>query len=79
MPRKSDRRVPLPAGLIPLLTQPQLETYYDVSESTVMKWIEAGMPVERLQNTGQRKEFRRFDLSEVKAWMAGREQLAAAS
>ena len=79
MPRKSDRRVPLPAGLLPLLTQPQLETYYDVSESTVMKWIEAGMPVERLQNAGQRKEFRRFDLHEVKAWMAGREQLAAAS
>lgn len=79
MPRKSDRRVPLPAGLLPLLTQPQLETYYDVSEWTVMKWIEAGMPVERLEKTGQRKEVRRFDLTEVKAWMAEREQLAAAS
>ncbi|KFG08135.1 hypothetical protein [Streptomyces scabiei] len=79
MPRKSDRRVPLPAGLLPLLTQLQLETYYDVSESTVMKWIEAGMPVERLKNTGQHKEFRRFDLHEVKAWMAEREQLAHAS
>jgi phage terminase Nu1 subunit (DNA packaging protein) len=70
MSRKSDRRVPLPAGLLPLLTQGQLETYYDVSEWTVMKWIEAGMPVKRLKKTGQRKEVRRFDLNAVEAWMA---------
>nr|WP_119589797.1 hypothetical protein [Streptomyces scabiei] len=79
MPRKSDRRVPLPAGLLPLLTQGQLETYYDVSEWTVMKWIDAGMPVKRLMKTGQKKEIRRFDLSAVEAWMAEQQQLAAAS
>ncbi|QTU45602.1 hypothetical protein F3K20_12670 [Streptomyces scabiei] len=79
MPRKSDRRVPLPAGLLPLLTQGQLETYYDVSEWTVMKWIDAGMPVKRLRKTGQRKEIRRFDLNAVEAWMAEQQLLAAAS
>ena len=46
MPTKSDRRVPLPAGLLPLLTQPELETYYQVSDWTVLRWIEDGMPVE---------------------------------
>jgi phage terminase Nu1 subunit (DNA packaging protein) len=79
MPTKSDRRVPLPAGLLPLLTQPELETYYQVSDWTVLKWIEQGMPVERLKTTGQKKEVRRFDLTEVKAWMAEQDQLAAAS
>lgn len=80
MPRKSDRRVPLPDGLLPLLTQRELETYYDVSDWTVLKWIEAGMPVERLKATGQRKEVRRFDLPAVKAWMADQSgQLATAS
>ncbi|MEU3162237.1 hypothetical protein ACPCAJ_21325 [Streptomyces griseoincarnatus] len=77
MSTKAERRVPLPAGLIPLLTQPELETYYQVSEWTVGKWIEAGMPVERLKRTGHRKENRRFDLAQVKAWMAEQEQLAA--
>jgi phage terminase Nu1 subunit (DNA packaging protein) len=77
MPKKSDRRVPLPAGLLPLLTQPELETYYGVSDWTVLKWIEAGMPVQRLATTGQRKEVRRFDLTEVQAWMAEQDQLAA--
>ena len=79
MPTKSDRRVPLPAGLLPLLTQPELETYYGVSDWTVLKWIEAGMPVERLKKTGQKKEVRRFDLTAVKAWMADQDQMAAAS
>ncbi|MER8219743.1 hypothetical protein ABTZ58_03915 [Streptomyces sp. NPDC094143] len=79
MPTKSDRRVPLPAGLVPLLTQPELETYYGVSDWTVLKWIEAGMPVERLRRTGQKKEVRRFDLNAVKAWMADQDQMAAAS
>jgi hypothetical protein len=37
------------------------------------------MPVERLKTTGQKKEVRRFDLTEVKAWMAEQDQLAAAS
>lgn len=79
MPKKSDRRVPLPAGLLPLLSQPELETYYGVSDWTVLKWIEAGMPVKRLANTGQRKEVRRFDLTAVEAWMAEHDQLATAS
>ncbi|UUU21672.1 hypothetical protein [Streptomyces sp. DSM 40750] len=80
MPRKSDRRVPLPAGLLPLLTQPELETYYQVSDWTVLRWIEDGMPVKRLKTTGrQQKEIRRFDLNAVEAWMAECEQLAAAS
>lgn len=79
MPKKSDRRAEsLPAGLLPLLTQRELETYYGVSDWTVLKWIEAGMPVERLRTTGQQKEVRRFDLTEVKAWMAEQDQLAAA-
>ncbi|MFC8515545.1 helix-turn-helix transcriptional regulator [Streptomyces sp. NPDC057257] len=79
MPKKSDRRAEsLPAGLLPLLTQRELETYYGVSDWTVLKWIEAGMPVKRLANTGQRKEVRRFALSEVEAWMAEHnKQLAA--
>lgn len=79
MPTKSDRRVPLPAGLVPLLTQPELETYYGVSDWTVLKWIEAGMPVKRLKRTGQKKEVRRFDLAAVEAWMAEQDQMAAAS
>ena len=79
MPKKSDRRVPLPAGLLPLLTQPELETYYGVSDWTVLQWIERGMPVERLKTTGQKKEIRRFDLNEVRAWMAEQDQLATAS
>lgn len=78
MPKKSDRRVPLPAGLVPLLTQPELETYYGVSDWTVLKWIEAGMPVQRLKATGQRKEVRRFNLTEVQAWMTDEQQLASA-
>ena len=80
MPKKSDRVVALPAGLLPLLTQPELETYYGVSDWTVLRWIEDGMPVERLRTTGQqKKEVRRFDLNAVKAWMAEHDQLAAAS
>jgi phage terminase Nu1 subunit (DNA packaging protein) len=79
MPKKSDRRVPLPAGLLPLLTQPELETYYGVSDWTVLQWIKDGMPVKRLKTTGQKKEVRRFDLTEVEAWMAEHEQLAASA
>ena len=83
MPKKSDRRVPLPAGLIPLLSQPELETYYGVSDWTVLQWIEAGMPVEpvkptRTTSAQQKRVHRKFDLTEVKAWMAEHgEQLAA--
>lgn len=83
MPTKAARRAPLPAGLIPLLTQKQLETYYDVSDWTVLQWIEAGMPVEPMKPTRttsaqQKRVQRRFDLTEVRAWMAEHsEQLAA--
>lgn len=80
MPRKSDRRAPLPAGLLPLLTMSELETYYGVSDWTVLQWIEAGMPVETLRSTSEdpKKVVRRFDLPAVKAWMAEHE-LAPAS
>ncbi|RMB85588.1 hypothetical protein [Streptomyces shenzhenensis] len=80
MPKKSDRRVEaLPAGLRPLLTQRQLETYYGVSDWTVLQWIKGGMPVKRLKTTGQQqKEVRRFDLSAVEAWMAEHDQLVTA-
>ncbi|MCX5170575.1 hypothetical protein [Streptomyces antibioticus] len=79
MPKKSDRRVPLPAGLLPLLSQPELETYYGVSDWTVLRWIEAGMPVHRLRTTGEKKEARRFDLAEVQAWMAQHSEQGTAS
>jgi phage terminase Nu1 subunit (DNA packaging protein) len=73
MPTKSDRRVALPAGLVPLLTQPQLETYFDVSDWTVLQWIREGMPVIHLAPTGKaRYARRRFDLQAVCAWHAER-------
>jgi phage terminase Nu1 subunit (DNA packaging protein) len=65
MPKKADRIAPLPAGLVPLLSQPQLETYYGVSDWTVLKWIKQGMPVRPYAGGG-----RRFDLAEVEAWHA---------
>lgn len=65
MPTKADRAAPLPAGLIPLLTQKQLETYYGVSDWTVLQWIKDGMPVEPFGARG-----RRFDLDKVRAWHA---------
>jgi hypothetical protein len=74
MPTKSDRRVPLPAGLIPLLTQKELETYYGVSDWQVLQWLKAGMPEEPYAGRS-----RRFDLAKVRAWMAEQtEQLATA-
>jgi phage terminase Nu1 subunit (DNA packaging protein) len=75
MPTKADRRAPLPAGLVPLLSQQQLETYYDVSDWTVLQWIKAGMPVEPMKNATGEKAQRRFDLARVQAWHA--EQLPA--
>ncbi|MET9479900.1 hypothetical protein [Streptomyces sp. NPDC006638] len=77
-PRKADRRVALPTGLVPLLTQPQLETYYNVSDWTVLKWIKAGMPVEYLKTTSLRHRIRRFDLAAVKRWHAESDPLASA-
>lgn len=73
MPKKTDRVTPLPAGLVPLLTQKQLETYYDVSDWQVLQWLKAGMPEEPYAGRG-----RRFDLAKVRTWMAERtEQFAA--
>lgn len=77
MPTKAERRAPLPAGLVPLLSQKQLETYYGVSEWTVLRWIEAGCPVEPMKTTGE-KAVRKFDLDRVKAWHAERELAASA-
>jgi hypothetical protein len=74
MPKKSDRRVPLPAGLLPLLSQKELETYYGVSDWTVLQWIDAGMPTEPFEGRG-----RRFDLDKVRAWHATRTQQLAAT
>jgi len=65
MPKKSDRVVALPAGLLPLLSQPQLETRYSVSDWQIRKWIKQGMPVEPVASNE-----RRFDLAKVEAWMA---------
>lgn len=68
MPKKTDRLAPLPAGLLPLLSQPQLETRYGVSDWTVRQWIKQGMPVKPFAGGG-----RRFDLIEVEAWMAAQD------
>lgn len=65
MPTKAERRAPLPAGLIPLLTQKQLETYYGVSDWIVLQWIQKGLPVEPFDGRG-----RRFDLDKVRNWHA---------
>lgn len=78
MPKKTDRRAPLPDGLLPLVDQKQLETYYDVSDWTVLQWIEAGMPVEPMATTGTQRVRRRFDLNKVRAWHAEQQQLASA-
>ncbi|MFD5031656.1 hypothetical protein ACFVWX_13660 [Streptomyces sp. NPDC058220] len=78
MPKKAERVTPLPAGLLPLLSQSQLETYYGVSDWTVLRWVEAGMPVERIRTEGARYEKRRFDLTEVKRWHAGQSDDASA-
>lgn len=76
MPTKAERRTPLPAGLVPLLSQAELETYYGVSDWTVLRWIEAGMPVEPMKTTGSKAQ-RRFDLTKVQAWHA--EQMPASA
>lgn len=72
MPKKSDRVTPLPAGLVPLLTQKQIETYYGVSDWQILQWIKAGMPTEPFAGRG-----RRFDLAKCEAWHAEAAQFAA--
>ncbi|MFD3641017.1 helix-turn-helix transcriptional regulator [Streptomyces griseus] len=79
MPKKSERLTALPAGLVPLLTMPQIETYYGVSDWQILQWIKQGMPT--VPFAGRQ---RRFDLAKVQAWMAEQdadssEQLVAAS
>ncbi|WP_129307949.1 hypothetical protein [Streptomyces sp. L2] len=74
MPRKSDRRVALPGGLLPLVDQQQLETYYDVSDWQVLKWLREGMPEEPYAGRG-----RRFDLNKVRDWMAKQSDRLAAT
>lgn len=66
----------LPAGLLPLLNQRQLEAYYGVSNWTVNEWIKAGMPVAPVHTPGRKRQ-RRFDLAAVQRWHAERVQLAA--
>ncbi|MFF7192657.1 hypothetical protein ACFZAM_02925 [Streptomyces sp. NPDC008079] len=71
MPKKTERIAPLPAGLFPLLSQKQLETYYGVSATQVLKWLDMGMPEEPYEGRG-----RKFDLSVVKAWHAEHSRVA---
>jgi hypothetical protein len=60
---KHERRVPLPAGLVPLLTQREIETYYGVSTWQITQWLKAGMPEEPFAGQG-----RRFDIAKCQAW-----------
>lgn len=60
---KRERRVPLPAGLVPLLDQRQIETYYGVSTWQITQWLKAGMPDEPYAGQG-----RRYDLAKCQAW-----------
>lgn len=78
MPKKSERLTALPAGLVPLLSQREIETYYGVSDWQILQWIKQGMPVAPF--AGRQ---RRFDLEQVRRWMAAQDtessQLAAAT
>lgn len=65
MPKKSERLTALPAGLVPLLSQREIETYYGVSDWQILQWIKQGMPVAPF--AGRQ---RRFDLTEVREWHA---------
>lgn len=78
MPKKSERLTALPAGLVPLLSQREIETYYGVSDWQILQWIKQGMPVAPF--AGRQ---RRFDLEQVRGWMAAQDaessQLAVAT
>jgi hypothetical protein len=63
-----------PLGLTPLLKQSELEAYYGVSDWTVNQWVQQGCPTVTTRFRG-----RRFDLSQVQAWMERGEQDSAAS
>ncbi len=73
MPTKAERVTPLPANLVPLLTQKQIETYYGVSDWQILQWIKAGMPTEPFAGRG-----RRFSLARCEAWHAANDQAASA-
>lgn len=73
MPKKVDRLTVLPAGLLPLLSQREIETYYGVSDWQILQWIKQGMPVEPF--AGRQ---RRFDLDKVRGWMAEQSRELAA-
>ena len=60
---KRERRVPLPAALVPLLTQREVETFYGVSTWQITQWLKSGMPEEPFAGQG-----RRFDLAKCQAW-----------
>lgn len=60
---KRERRVPLPAGILPLLSQREIETYYGVSTWQITQWLKAGMPDEPFAGQG-----RRYDLAKCQAW-----------
>lgn len=77
MPTKAERRVELPPGLVPLLSQPQLETYFGVSDWTVLQWMKDGLPVVLIK-TGDATPQRKFDLDAVRAWHAERVLAASA-
>ncbi|UUU25687.1 hypothetical protein [Streptomyces sp. DSM 40750] len=63
---KADRRVPLQANLVPLLTQRGIETYYGVSTWQIDQWRKVGMPDEPFAGQG-----RRCNLAKCQAWHAG--------
>ncbi|SDL33930.1 hypothetical protein [Streptomyces indicus] len=65
MPKKTDRVTTLPGGLVPLLTQREIETYYGVSDWQILQWIKAGMPTEPFAGRG-----RRFCLEKCERWHA---------
>ncbi len=72
MPKKSERLTALPAGLVPLLSQREIETYYGVSDWQILQWIKQGMPVAPF--AGRQ---RRFDIDAVRAWMAAQDPESA--
>lgn len=72
MPKKSERLTALPAGLVPLLSMRELETYYGVSDWQILQWIKQGMPVAPF--AGRQ---RRFDITEVREWMAAQDTESA--
>jgi phage terminase Nu1 subunit (DNA packaging protein) len=61
-----------PTGLEPMLTTDQLRAYFGIGLWQVNQWRQKGCPMERLP--GGR---RRFNLTEVKKWLAEQAEPAA--